>query len=116
MYCGELSGEKEESFLLRSRTWRKHYDKVDREGLRKILRMYGVDGKFLRAVKNMYEDAKAAAGVADDLSEFFNAFFVKAFFVTAREYQTRLLFDETPSAHGSARRKHSPKSFAIPGS
>ena len=37
----------------------KTYDRVDRERLWKVIRMYGVDGKLLRAVKSMYEDAKA---------------------------------------------------------
>lgn len=38
-------------------------DKVDREGFCKLLNMWGVDGKLLRVVKSMYEEAKAAVWV-----------------------------------------------------
>ncbi len=43
------------------------------EGIWKVLRIYGVEGKLLRAVKSMYEyeRAKAAVRVEDELREFF---------------------------------------------
>ncbi len=48
------------------------YDRADGKNLWKMLRMYVVDGKLLRAVGSMYGDAKASVRVGDDLSEFFN--------------------------------------------
>ncbi|MCP3679958.1 MAG: hypothetical protein GY782_06675, partial [Gammaproteobacteria bacterium] len=50
----------------------KAYDKVDREGLWKVLRMYGVTGRLLEAVKSLYEGAKGAVRVEYEQSEFFD--------------------------------------------
>ena len=50
----------------------KAYDRVDREGMWRVLRIYGVDGELLRAVKSMYEGARAAVRVDDELNEFFS--------------------------------------------
>ena len=50
----------------------KAYDRVDREGIWRVLRIYGVDGELLRAVKSLYEGARAAVRVEDELSEFFS--------------------------------------------
>ncbi len=36
-----------------------------------MLRIYGVNGNLLRAVKSMYEGAKVAVRVEDELSVFF---------------------------------------------
>ncbi|MCP4337615.1 MAG: reverse transcriptase family protein, partial [Desulfobulbaceae bacterium] len=49
----------------------KAYDRIDREGLWKVLRIYGVPGKLLRAVKSLYEGARAAVRVESEQSEFF---------------------------------------------
>ncbi len=46
--------------------------RADREGLWKVLRMHGVDGKLLKSIKNMHEDTKSAVQVGGDLTEFFN--------------------------------------------
>ena len=50
----------------------KAYDRVDRQGMWRVLRIYGVDGILLRAVKSMYEGARAAVRVDGELSEFFD--------------------------------------------
>ncbi|WP_435362545.1 reverse transcriptase domain-containing protein, partial [Klebsiella pneumoniae] len=47
-------------------------DRVDREGLWRVLRIYGVGGELLSAVKSMYEGARAAVRVDNELSEFFS--------------------------------------------
>ena len=46
----------------------KAYDRVDREGLWKVLRQYGVYGKLLEAVRSMYEGTSACVrdGVLSD--------------------------------------------------
>ncbi len=50
----------------------KAYDKVDREGIWKVLRMYGVTGRLFEAVKSLYEGAKGAVRVEYEQSKFFD--------------------------------------------
>ena len=40
-------------------TWRKVYDRVNREVLRQVLRMYDVGGKLLNGIKSMYVNSLA---------------------------------------------------------
>ena len=49
----------------------KAYDRVDREAMWNVLRLYGVGGRLLRAVKSLYKDSKACVRVGDELSEWF---------------------------------------------
>lgn len=49
----------------------KAYDRVDREALWKVLRMYDVSGKLLNGVKSFYEGSSACVRVRGSLSEWF---------------------------------------------
>ena len=49
----------------------KAYDRVDREAMWDVLRLYGVGGKLLRAVKSFYIGSKACVRVGNELSEWF---------------------------------------------
>ena len=49
----------------------KAYDKVDRGALWKVLRLYGVGGKLLNAVKSLYALSKACVRVGSEVSEWF---------------------------------------------
>ena len=47
----------------------KAYDTIDRNGMWQMLRMYGVGGKLLKAVKSFYVDSRACVQVGNDVSE-----------------------------------------------
>ena len=49
----------------------KAYDRVDRDAMWNVLRLYGVGGKLLQAVKSLYAGSKACVRVANKLSEWF---------------------------------------------
>ena len=49
----------------------KAYDRVDRDAMWNVLRLYGVDGKLLDAVKSLYVDSKACVRVGNGMSEWF---------------------------------------------
>ncbi len=49
----------------------KAYDKVDWLALWEVLRMYGVGGKLLRAIKSFYEAASACVKIIGETSEHF---------------------------------------------
>ena len=49
----------------------KAYDRIDREGLWDVLRMYGVGGRLLRGVKSFYTDSRACVRVGQSESEWF---------------------------------------------
>jgi len=49
----------------------KAYDRVNREALWQVLRMYGVRGKLLNGIKSMYEESKACVRVKGQLSAWF---------------------------------------------
>ena len=49
----------------------KAYDRVDRVAMWNVLRLYGVDGKLLDAVKSLYVDSKACVRVGNGMSEWF---------------------------------------------
>ena len=49
----------------------KAYDRVDREAMWKVLRIYGVGGRLLRAVESMYAGSKACVRVGSEMSEWF---------------------------------------------
>ena len=50
----------------------KAYDRVDRDALWDVLRMYGVGGKLLNAVRSLYGDSKACVRVGGEVSEWFS--------------------------------------------
>ena len=50
----------------------KAYDRVNREALWQVLRMYGVSGKLLNGIKSMYDGSKACVRVNGSLSEWFD--------------------------------------------
>ena len=50
----------------------KAYDRVDREAMWKMLRIYGVGGRLLRAVQSMYAGSKACVRVGSEMSEWFS--------------------------------------------
>ena len=48
----------------------KAYDTIDRNGMRQVLRLYGVGGKLLlKAVQSFYKDRRACVRVGNDVSE-----------------------------------------------
>ena len=49
----------------------KAYDRVDREAMWKMLRIYGIGGSLLRAVESMYADSKACVRVGSEMSNWF---------------------------------------------
>ena len=49
----------------------KAYDTVDRHGMWKMLRVYGVGVKLLKAVQRFYVDRWACVPVGDGMSEWF---------------------------------------------
>ena len=49
----------------------KAYDRVDRDAMWNVLRLYGVGGKLLKAVKSMYAGSKACVRVGNEMSEWF---------------------------------------------
>ena len=49
----------------------KAYDRVDREAMWKVLGIYGVGGRLLKAVRSMYECSKACVRVGSEMSEWF---------------------------------------------
>ena len=46
----------------------KAYDTVDRHGMWQMLRVYGVRGKLLKAVKSFYVDSRACVRVGNDVN------------------------------------------------
>ena len=49
----------------------KAYDRVDRDALWQTLRLYGVGGRLLKAVKSLYVESRACVRVGNELSEWF---------------------------------------------
>ncbi|MBD5001258.1 hypothetical protein GUF49_06805, partial [Xanthomonas citri pv. citri] len=49
----------------------KAYDKVDREALWRVLRLYGVGGKLLKAVQSFYVDSRACVRLGSEVSVWF---------------------------------------------
>ena len=50
----------------------KAYDRVDRDAMWDVLRIYGVGGRLLKAVRSMYADSKACVRVGDEMSDWFS--------------------------------------------
>ena len=49
----------------------KAYDRVDREAMWNVLRIYGMGGRLLQAVKSMYAGSKACVRVGSEISDWF---------------------------------------------
>ena len=49
----------------------KAYDTIDRNGMWKIQRVYGVGGKLLEAVQRFFVDSRACVRVGNDVSKWF---------------------------------------------
>ena len=47
----------------------KVYDRIDRKAMWKVLRIYGIGGRLLRAVKSLYAGSRACVRVGSELSE-----------------------------------------------
>ena len=47
----------------------KAHDTIDRHGMWQMLRVYGVGGKLLRAVRSFYVDSRACVRVGNDVNE-----------------------------------------------
>ncbi len=41
------------------------YDRIDREGLWAVLRLYGLGGRLLKGVKNFYKNSRACVRVGE---------------------------------------------------
>ena len=46
-------------------------DRVDRDAMRNVLRLYGIGGRLLRGVKSLYVGSKACVRVGNEVSEWF---------------------------------------------
>ena len=49
----------------------KAYDRVDRDAMWNVLRVYGIGGRLLRGVKSLYVGSKASVRVGNEVSEWF---------------------------------------------
>ena len=49
----------------------KVYDRVDRDAMWNVLRLYGIGGRLLRGVKSLYVGSKACVKVRNEVSEWF---------------------------------------------
>ena len=49
----------------------KAYDRVDRDAMWDVLRLYGIGGRLLRGVKSLYMGSKACVRVGNEVSEWF---------------------------------------------
>ena len=49
----------------------KAYDRVDRDAMWNVLRLYGIGGRLLRGVKSFYVSSKACVRVGNEVSEWF---------------------------------------------
>ena len=49
----------------------KAYDRIDRDALWNVLRSYGIGGRLLQGVKNLYVGSKACVRVENEVSERF---------------------------------------------
>ena len=49
----------------------KAYDRADREAMWNVLRLYGVGGKLLKAVKSSYVRNKACVRVGNEMNDWF---------------------------------------------
>ena len=49
----------------------KAYDRVDRDAMWNVLRVYGIGGRLLRGVKSLYVGSKACVRVGNEVSEWF---------------------------------------------
>ena len=49
----------------------KAYDTIYRHGMWQKLRVYGVEGKLLKAVQSFYVDSRACVRVVNDVSDWF---------------------------------------------
>ncbi len=49
----------------------KAYDRIDREGLWTVLRLYGPGGRLLKGVKSFYKNSRASVRVGNGVSEWF---------------------------------------------
>ncbi len=47
----------------------KAYDRIDREGLWTVLRLYGLDGRLLKGVKSFYKNSRACVRVGNGVSD-----------------------------------------------
>ena len=50
----------------------KAYYRVDRDALWKVLRLYGVGGKLLKAVQSFYVGSKECVRIVNEVSEWFS--------------------------------------------
>ncbi len=64
--------EKDRKFVAAFMDLEKAYDRVNRKGLWDTLRVYGVGGKWLEAIRSFYENTSASVRVNRELSESFN--------------------------------------------
>ena len=49
----------------------KAYDRADREAMWNMMRLYGVGGKLLKAVKSLYVGSKVCVRVGNEMSDWF---------------------------------------------
>ena len=51
---------------------KKAYDRVDRDALWQVMRLYGVGRKLLKAVQSFYVDSRACFRIRNEVSEWFS--------------------------------------------
>ena len=67
----EKMKEKEKRVWIAFMDLEKAYDRVDRDALWQVLRIYGIGGRVLRGIMSFYVEGKACVRVGDEVSECF---------------------------------------------
>ena len=68
----EKCGRKGKKLFVAFMDLEKAYDRIDREGMWKVLKMYGIEGKLLEAIKSFYDGSKACVQIDNIMSEWFD--------------------------------------------
>lgn len=67
----EKMREKKKSVYVAFMDLEKAYDRVDREAMWQVMRVYGLGGRVLRGIMSFYEDGRACVRVGEKMSESF---------------------------------------------
>ena len=69
--CEKYMGKKKDVYMA-FMDLEKAYDRVDREALWQVMRIYGVGGRLLKGVQSFYDDSKACVRSENGISEWFS--------------------------------------------
>mgnify|MGYP000675205646 CR=1 FL=1 len=71
-HLGEKFFAKGKNLFLAFMDLEKAYDRVDRDALWQVLRLYGVGDKLLKAVQSLYVDSKVCVRIGNKVNEWFS--------------------------------------------